>query len=191
MTYSTPPSLYRLRRAANILTVGGVVGLPTEAVWGLSCLPSDLNAVNKILALKQRDPTKGLLLVAESADRFAAVLNPLSDAVKKRIAQSWPGPTTWLVPDGDWAPDWIRGDNRTVAIRVSKHPLVAALCQAADSCLVSTSANPAGREPARNQYQVERYFGAALDYYLPGQTGLRPQPSDIRNALTGEYLRGA
>lgn len=191
MTYSPPFSLYRLRRAANILAVGGVVGLPTEAVWGLSCLPGNVAAVNKLFALKQRDPTKGLVLVADSADRFAPVLAPLSNDVKERIAQSWPGPTTWLVPDAEWAPSWIRGCNNTVAIRVSEHPLVVALCGAADSCLVSTSANPAGREPARNQYQVERYFAAELDYYLPGPTGLRAQPSDIRNALTGEYLRGA
>jgi L-threonylcarbamoyladenylate synthase len=73
---------------------------------------------------------------------------------------------------------------------VSNHPLTVALCQAANTCLVSTSANPAGLEPARSQTEVQRYFRSAVDYYLPGRTGGLAQPTGIRDALTGQVLRG-
>ncbi|WP_269618983.1 L-threonylcarbamoyladenylate synthase [Zhongshania sp. BJYM1] len=182
---------YRLRRAATLLRTGAVVSHPTEAVWGLACVPWDRAAVMHILDMKKRDPAKGLVLVADSAERFVSVLANLPAELRESVEESWPGPHTWVVPDYGWAPSWIRGSHHGVAIRVSKHPLTSALCRAANTCLVSTSANPAGREPARTQCEVQRYFRSQIDCYLPGRTGELAQPTDIRDALSGEYLRGA
>ncbi|CAA0104591.1 Threonylcarbamoyl-AMP synthase [Zhongshania aliphaticivorans] len=182
---------YRLRRAAALLRAGAVVSHPTEAVWGLACVPWDNSAVSHILNMKNRDPAKGLVLVADSVARFDAVLPNLPAAIRTQVEASWPGPHTWVVPDFAWAPSWIKGEHQSVAIRVSDHPLTSALCRAANTCLVSTSANPAGCEPARNQREVQRYFRSQVDYYLPGRTGARAQPTDICDALSGEYLRGA
>jgi L-threonylcarbamoyladenylate synthase len=185
------PESYRLRRAAALLRAGAVVSHPTEAVWGLACVPWDRTAVGRILSMKNRDPAKGLVLVADCLARFDEILPNLPQAARNTVEASWPGPHTWVVPDYAWAPSWIRGSHQSVAIRVSGHPLTAALCRAANTCLVSTSANPAGYEPARTQREAQRYFGPQIDYYLPGRTGERAQPTDIRDALSGEYLRGA
>ncbi|WP_372860883.1 L-threonylcarbamoyladenylate synthase [Spongiibacter sp.] len=180
---------YRLRRAADLLRAGAVLAHPTEAVWGLACLPGDAAAVARICELKQRDPGKGLLLVADSVERLAPLLAALPPARRDALLASWPGPVSWVIPDTEFAPDWVRGRHPSVAVRVSDHPLTAQLCRAVGSCLVSTSANPAGREPARSQYQAQRYFGAAVNYYLPGRLGGRTQPSRICDALSGDILR--
>jgi L-threonylcarbamoyladenylate synthase len=76
-----------------------------------------------------------------------------------------------------------------VAVRVTAHPLAAALCRAANLPLVSTSANRHGRPPARTALEVRRRLGAHLDLVVPGPTGGRSRPSEIRDARTGEVLR--
>ncbi len=188
-----PPhtSQFRLRYAAHVLAAGGVVSHPTEAVWGLAALPGDAAAVARIQQIKNREVGKGLLLVADSVARVAPLLEGLPEACRQRVLASWPGPVSWVLPDPGYIPAWVRGDHKSVAVRVSDHPLTVALCGAVNSCLVSTSANPAGREPARAQRQVQRYFGNGVDYYLPGATGQRAGPSEIRDALSGKLLRPA
>lgn len=182
-------SQFRLRYAADVLYSGGVVSHPTEAVWGLAVLPDNPVAVRKILQIKERDPTKGLVLVAESVQRVEHLLQYLPATRRDVVLASWPGPFTWVIPDFGLLPVWVTGGRNSVAIRVSDHPLTVALCQAVDSWLVSTSANPATLPPARNQRQVQRYFGSQVDYVLPGATGDRSQPSEIRDALSGDILR--
>lgn len=182
-------SSYRLRRAADTLLGGGVVCHATEAVWGLAALPGDAAAVARILRLKSRDPAKGLILVADCAQRFAPLIQPLEEPLRQRLLAAWPGAVSWVVPDEHWAPVWVRGQHGSVAIRVSAHPQVAALCASVGSCLVSTSANPAGLAAARCQRDAQRYFGARVDYYLPGATLGRAKPSEIRGLISGEVLR--
>lgn len=186
----TAPAAFRLRLAADILSAGGVIAHPTEAVWGLCCLPDDEQAVQRVLDLKQRDPAKGLILVADSESRFAPLLEALSPVVRQQIRDSWPGPTTWVLPDPDgWAPALVRGKHDSVAVRVSDHSLTASLSRAVGSPIVSTSANPSSRAPAMNVWQARRYFGAAVDYYLNGATGGRSRPSTIVDARGGGVLR--
>ncbi len=122
---------------------GGRNRYPTEAVWGVGCDPWDSEAVYHLLDLKQRPVEKGLILVADCMERFDFLLQDLPDDWLRRLANSWPGPNTWLVPHQDRLPPWITGRHDSVALRVTDHPLVARLC-ALTGPLVSTSANPAG-----------------------------------------------
>ncbi len=183
-------STYRLQTAAAVLNNGGVVSHPTEAVWGLACLPDNYSAVKKIWQLKNRDPEKGVLLVCDNVARLAPLLSALPPDCREAILASWPGPNTWVIPDQHWAPKWVRGRHQSVAVRVTNHPLTAALCKAVGSCLVSTSANPAGRDPARTQHASQSYFARGVDYYLSGACGGLSQPTTIRDALSGRILRG-
>ena len=183
------PSSFRRRYAAEILAAGGVVCHPTEAVWGLACLPQRQAAVSRVCALKARPLGKGLILVADRAERFSHLLERLPEQQRDSVLASWPGPHTWLLPVDDSVPAWIRGFHNTVAVRVSDHPLTAALCAAVDSPLVSTSANPAGQAAARRGWQARRYFGDAVDCYLQGETGGRKQASSIRDAMSGARIR--
>jgi len=100
-------------------------------------------------------------------------------------------PVTWIVPATDDVPWWIRGRHDSIAVRQTTHPVARALCELADSALVSTSANISGRPPARNPYVLRRLFGALVDYIVPGHCGPARGASEIRVLETGKVLRPA
>jgi len=184
-----PSSLLAIRKGVDALHSGGVIACPTEAVWGLSCDPLNELAVAKLLNLKRRDVGKGLVLVAAQESQLGYLLEGLPASARARLALSWPGPTTWLIPHNNRVPPWIHGDHDTVAVRVSAHPLICALCESFDDTLVSSSANPAGSSPAQHAFQVRRYFGAALDHIVPGTLGGAERPTVIKHLLRDEIIR--
>lgn len=178
-----------IRRAGRILRTGGVVAYPTEGVFGLGCLPADAAAVRRILAIKQRDPAKGLLLVAANLSQLEPWIDlppgcELPPASEER-------PVTWIVPARSGVPGIVRGDHDGIAVRLTAHPVAAALCDAADSALVSTSANRSGRQPTRDRQVLRRNFGDLVDYVVPGACGPARGPSEIRDLLSGKVLRPA
>lgn len=184
------PSQLRLDRAVAALRADGVVACPTEAVWGLSCDPDSAIAVERLLQLKQRPVEKGLILVAASESQLAFLLADLPPQQREILSSSWPGPSTWLVPHRNRVQSWVHGEHSSVALRVSDHPVVRALCLAWGGPLVSTSANPAGSQPPREAFQVKRYFGAALDDILPGRVGGAVRPTQIRDLSSARLVRG-
>lgn len=179
---------WRVQQAARVVRNGGVIAYPTEAVWGLGCDPWDSAAVHRLLALKERPVEKGLILVADCVEQFDFLLEDLPERWLDRLAGTWPGPNTWLVPHRQRLPDWITGKHDSVALRVSDHPLVTRLC-ALTGPLVSTSANPTGRPAARSRLRVEQYFSDQLDAVLGGCLGGRRNPSTIRDVRNGEVIR--
>lgn len=183
------PSGFHLRLACRALDGGGVVAYPTEAVFGLGCDPWDRAAVWRLLALKRRPVWKGLIVVAADSAQLAPLLAGLTDAQRATLAASWPGPNTWVVPNRDLFPSWVTGGKPTVAVRVSAHPVVQALCTAFGGPLVSTSANLAGRPPVRTPVAVRAQFGEQLDYLVPGAIGTSRRPTLIRDLATGAVLR--
>lgn len=177
--------------AAAPLRRGAVIAYPTEAVWGLGCDPADEAAVLRLLALKRREVEKGLILVAA---RFAQLqrwidFDALPAGRQADVLASWPGPHTWIVPASAAAPRWITGAHAGIAVRVSAHPVVVALCDAFDGALVSTSANPAGAPPPARLQDFDAGLLDALDGVVSGQTGGLARPTAIRDALTGDALR--
>lgn len=182
--------IWPLQFAAETLRAGGVIAYPTEAVWGLGCDPFNEQAVQRLLALKQRAQEKGLILIGGDPEHFAPWLEHLSLEQNQTLAKGWPGFKTWLVPDPGIAPVWIRGQHTAVALRVSAHPLVRALCRTFGGPIVSTSANIAGRAAARHPWQVAGYFKKELDYVLVGSLGGERQVSPIRDLQSGQIIRG-
>lgn len=178
--------------AVGVIRRGGVVAYPTEAVWGLGCDPGNEAAVRRLLALKQRGVEKGLILVAASVAQLQAVVAwpALPPECTAAVLASWPGPHTWVVPATAGLPSWISGGHAGVAVRVSAHPVVTALCEAFGGPLVSTSANRGGMPPARTRDALDATLVAGLDGVVEGTTGALAQPTDIRDALSGRVLRG-
>lgn len=177
-----------LRRAVRQLRAGAVVAVPTEAVWGLSCNPFDRQAVDRLLRLKERDWRKGLIVVASEIDMLAPFIEIPSSMALKRARQTWPGPATWVFPAAATAPIWISGEHDSVAVRVTAHPLLAALCRRYGGALVSTSANRAGQPPVRSIAELRLRFGPELPS-VPGALGGMQRPTSIREAATGHILR--
>jgi L-threonylcarbamoyladenylate synthase len=176
-------------QAAQVLKNGGVVAYPTEAVWGLGCDPWTEAAVEKILRLKNRHVNKGLILIASEVSQFESLLQDLSEQQRVLFSGKQARPTTWLVPDNGRAPRWIVGRHTTIALRVTKHPVAAALCDIFGGPIVSTSANPQSLPAAATGHKVEDYFGADIDFKAPGEIGEAARESEIRNLLTGGVIR--
>ncbi len=182
----------RIRQVARRLREGRVAAYPTEAVWGLGCDPWNRAAVAQILALKGRAVDKGLILIAADWASLEPYLEGLSGDDRNRMAVTWPGPVTWLIPNNDVAPPWITGGRATLAVRVTAHPVAAALCRTFGAALVSTSANPQGLPAATTATKVHRYFGRWLGsalIYAPGRVGGAARPSEIRDLRSGAIVR--
>ena len=170
---------------------GGVIAYPTEAVWGLGCDPFDAAAVRRLLAIKQREESKGLILIAANLAQIASLIerDALPPVRIAAVLATWPGPNTWLLPCTTLVPGWLRGDHATLALRVTAHPGAAALCAAFGGPVVSTSANRAGAAPARKLEQLHPALLAQLDGVLDGETGGLDAPTTIRDAASGTLLR--
>lgn len=179
------------RQAAKIIQKGGVIAYPTEAVYGLGCHPLDETAVSRLLQIKQRDPGKGLILIANDIAQLEPFIKPLSKNDRSTLNKSWPGAETWLVPAQDWVPLWLTGWHSSLAVRVTNHAVAASLCHAANMPIVSTSANLAGQHPARNCLQVRQQLGKYLDAIVSGPTNSKMNPSIIRDLQTGNLVRPA
>lgn len=178
-----------IRHAARILHSGGVIAYPTEGVFGLGCLPADHDAVARILDLKARPQSMGLIVIVSDVTQVSEWIDL---PVEKVDLESVTGkPVTWIIPASSEAPGWICGDYDSIAVRLTGHRVARALCDASRSAIVSTSANVTGRKPARNSLILRRQFGPLVDYIVPGQCGPAAGPSEIRDYLTGKIVRAA
>jgi L-threonylcarbamoyladenylate synthase len=182
-------SRLRIDQAARVLLGGGVIAYPTEAVYGLGCLPLDEHALARIVEIKQRAAIKGLIVVAADVSQLDALAELPTGAMGRQVRAEWPGPVTWVVPARPQLPALLTGGRATIAVRVSAHPVVRKLCLRAGSALVSTSANLSGHPPCRSALQTRRSLGPLVDFVLAGPLGQSQQPTEIRDATTGRTLR--
>lgn len=178
-------------QAVAALRAGGVIAYATEAVFGLGCDPDNRAAVQRLLAIKQRPVEKGLILIAADVSQLEHYidLSQLNSEQMARVDASWPGPFTWIMPARASTPAWLTGRFDTLAVRVSGHPQVQALCRAFGKPLVSTSANLTGEEPARSVAQIGQALAAQLAHIQVGEVGGLSNPSEIKDARSGAVIR--
>ena len=182
-------SRLHLDLACHALAGGGVIAYPTEAVWGLGCEPLNEHACKRVLQLKRRPRAKGFILIASEFAQVEPFLAPLPRATLAPVLKTWPGPVTWLLPAASWVPAHLTGGRDSLAIRVTAHPVARAVGERYGAPVVSTSANVSGRAPARTALQVQRQFGARVDYVLPGDVGGLDRPTQIRDLASGKTVR--
>lgn len=191
MAAKSPIISAKSRHIPALLRRGAVIAYPTESCYGLGCDPSNRKAVRRVLRIKRRPQRKGLILVAADRSlllRFADA-GQITPALSAHMARVWPGPVTLVLPAGRRAGSQLRGQHAGIALRQSAHPPLVRLCQTARMALVSTSANPVGKPPARQRSQLRRYFGQRLDAIIKGPVGTAHAPSRIEDVLSGRVLR--
>lgn len=178
-----------LNHAKRALRGGGIIAYPTEAVWGLGCSPWNEEAAWRLCKIKKRPIDKGLIVVAANLQQLEPFIEPLSAANRDKLQATWPGATTWLLPVKTAVPEIVTGGASVIAVRVSAHPLVNALCKVFGGAIISSSANPSGRSPAKTALQVRRYFPQELDYIVNGELGGLEKPTQIIDLETGHIHR--
>ena len=189
---------FQLEVAAGVILSGGVILHATEGVWGIACDPFDEAAVRRVSAMKRRRSDKGFVLIGAPGE-FDSELDDLSPSAREEVAASWPGPVTWVVPNRRF-PGWVAANGAavssrttlsTVAIRVPGHDQALRLAALCGSALISTSANPAGRTPARSGMAARAYFGEQVDFVLPGRTNFIDSVVEVRGAASEIRVAGS
>lgn len=167
---------------------GGVIAYATESCFGLGCDPRNARAVRRILRLKRRPQSKGLILIAGKINQIKQYIAPLDAAQNEALMREWPGPTTFLLPTRLDTPRCLRGGHDKIAVRVTAHADAAALCNVLGMALVSTSANRSGKRPIKTYASCARAFGSSV-MVLRGRIGKRKRPSTIKDLASGKIVR--
>lgn len=159
------------RRVAEAWLAGGIVGLPTETVYGLAADAQDAQAVARIYEAKGRPADHPLIVHVAGPEALAGWSAQPTPATAERLAAAfWPGPLTVIVPRSDRAGDFITGGQDTVALRCPGHPValacLAALVEASGDPargVAAPSANRFGRVSPTRATDVVAEVGAFLD----------------------------
>lgn len=180
-----------IQAAAKALKQGLLIAYPTEAVYGLGCDPMQPEAVDSLIKLKKRQPDKGLILIASSFAQLKPYIADIKDELASRARATWPGPVTWVWPVNTTTTlsPLLTGKHKSIAVRVTNHPVAAAICEAFQGTIVSTSANLEGAVPATTAQQTRDVFQNQLAVIVDAPVGDLAQPTKIYDVLTQATLR--
>ena len=129
------------------------------------------------------------MLIASDYSQLEPWIPQLDTTLTEKAMLTWPGPVTWLFPRAAGVPDYVAGNHKTIALRITAHEPSRALCDAFGSALISSSANHTATPPARNVAEVAAYFGDQIAGTLEGPLGGATNPSEIRDLVSGNIIR--
>lgn len=185
-----------IRRASEVLRRGGLVGMPTETVYGLAANALDASAVARVFQAKARPSFDPLIVHTPTAGHAAELAQ--FDATAQHLAQAfWPGPMTLVLPrrrddrGEPIVPDLVTAGMDSVGVRVPSHPIALALLKQCRLPLAAPSANTFGSiSPTTAQHVVDE-LGAEVDFVLDGGPCERGVESTVVRVIEGrvEVLR--
>ena len=157
-----------IQTAADLLRAGGLVGIPTETVYGLGANGLDPAAVGRIFQAKGRPQDNPLILHIPGADWLERYCRDIPAAAYELARRFWPGPLTMVLWRRDNVPDQVTAGLDTVGMRCPAHPLCRAVIQAADVPVAAPSGNTSGRpSPTTAAHMLEDMDGR-IDAILDG-----------------------
>lgn len=156
-----------IHHAAEVLRNGGIIGLPTETVYGLAALAENQQAVMRVFSTKGR-PTDHPLIIHLGPSVNPEEWGVFNSAAKALAHKYWPGPLTLLLPRTTRVPDWVTGGRDSVALRVPSHPIAQALLDEVNTGVVAPSANRFGKVSPTTAEHVLADLGVDVDVVLEG-----------------------
>ncbi len=184
----TGPRLLDVAAAARALRASGVLVYPTETFFAIGCLAGDAAGVAAVFRAKMRPPTRTLPLLAADAAQAAQVVD--MRAMPAGLDVFWPGPLTVLLPACAGLPAALVNGQGKAAVRVTPHPLAAALARAAGGPLTSSSANISGHASVSEVRMLEPTLLARVSGVLDGcPRTAGGEPSTLVEPLGGKDLR--
>ncbi len=154
--------------AVQIAQEGGLVGIPTETVYGLAANALNEGAVQKIYNVKNRPHHNPLILHIAERDQLLTYVEDIPAKAQHLGEVFWPGPLTMILPRKQIVPDIVCSGLATVAIRIPDHPLTINLLQSLSFPLAAPSANPFGYISPTSAAHVNAQLGDHIDYILDG-----------------------
>jgi L-threonylcarbamoyladenylate synthase len=181
------PTDEAIARAARIVRRGGIVAIPTDALYTLVADPFNLNAVGKVFRAKGREYHRSLpLLVSDlvMAEDLAAELSMRFYLLARHF---WPGPLTLIVPASAKVPLKVTGNTGRLAMRQARSAVANALLEKLGQAVISTSANISGQPTCRSGIETFGMMDGRVDLVLDG--GLCPGAGATTVDITEPYWR--
>ena len=144
--------------AVDYLRSGGVVGVPTETVYGLAALAFNTDAVSEIYRLKGRPANNPLILHIHHQDQIGQIATAVPDALPQVLGAFWPGPLTVVLKSRKSVPEIVRAGGDTVAIRMPSHPVFKQVLTTINEPLAAPSANLSNHISPTTALHVENDF---------------------------------
>lgn len=157
-----------MSKAIDTLKRGGVIGLPTETVYGLAADARDVAAVRRVFTIKGRPLGHPLIVHVADTDEARRWSSEWPESARALADRFWPGPLTLIVPRADHVLDEVTGGRTAVALRVPVHPIARRLLSEFGGGVVAPSANLFGRVSPTTAVHVSDDLGDSVDYVLDG-----------------------
>ncbi len=157
-----------IERAAQLLSEGELVAIPTETVYGLAGNALNEDAILEIFKVKKRPKFDPLIAHTDSLDKVKSYVTHIPEQAMKLADVFWPGPLTILLEKQKHLPDLLTSGLPTVAIRMPHHRLTQELLKMLDFPLAAPSANPFGYVSPTTAQHVQDQLGDKIPYILDG-----------------------
>ncbi len=180
------PSEEGIKRAGEILAAGGLVGFPTETVYGLGGNALDPEAARRIYSAKGRPSDNPLIVHISDISQIYPLVEDFPENAAKLAEAIWPGPMTMVLPKKDIVPDETTGGLRTVAIRFPADPAAQALITAAGVPIAAPSANISGRPSPTRWEHVKEDLDGKIDAVIMGEPCIGGIESTVVD-MTGRF----
>jgi len=166
------PEASALRYAADYITRGHVVGIPTDTFCGLAADPFNLAAVEEIYRVKGRPETRALPILVSSMEQAILLSRDVSPSFLVLAQKFWPGALTLLVEASHKIPLKVTAHTGRVAVRWPKSPVACKLIELLEAPITGTSANISGFPACSNADNLIKQLGERLPLVLDaGETG--------------------
>ena len=134
-----------LARCARIIREGGLLGIPTETVYGLGANALNEAAVTHIFEAKGRPQDNPLIIHVPDASWLERYCRNVPESAYRLAERFWPGPLTMILPRKEIVPLRTTGGLETVGVRCPDHPLTLEVIRLADVPVAAPSGNTSGR----------------------------------------------
>jgi L-threonylcarbamoyladenylate synthase len=162
------PSQQAIAKAASVIRAGGIVAIPTDALYTLVADPFNLHAVGGVFQAKGREASRALPLLISGVVMAEELASDLSKQFFLLARRFWPGPLTIIVPAASKLPLKVTGSTGRLAMRQANSPTANALLEWLGQPLISTSANISGQPTCRSGIEVFGTMDGRLDLVLDG-----------------------
>ncbi len=173
--------------AVETLVEGGVIAIPTDTVYGIAASIFSQPAIDRVYAIKGRDPSKSLPVLVSSLAALERLTEPLDVRTALLLERFWPGPLTLVLPARPGLDEFLTAEDGTIGVRMPNHPLALEIIDRAGGAIACTSANRSGETPACNAGEVAASLGADIDLTLDGGITTGGVPSTVV-ALRGDAM---
>jgi tRNA threonylcarbamoyl adenosine modification protein (Sua5/YciO/YrdC/YwlC family) len=177
------PEPRKVQRICQILEKGGVIGYPTDTVYGLGCDLMNKQAIDRLYQIKGMSRDQQLAFICpDLADisKFAIVENDVYRVLKRCL----PGPYAFILTATREVPKIVQNKQKTVGIRVPNHPVTLAIVRELGRPLISTTAARHGESPMVDPWEIEQEF-PGLDLVVDGDGG-GTVPTTVVDLSSGE-----